>query len=120
MPRAARDRVVLATVAAIPALAVAAGGGCSKDAPLPSQVDSPNLAGKIPAIKRGVERMDPAVARQLVRDLSSADPVVRFFAIEGLRRLTDQTFGYVYYADDDQRKPAVQRWRQWLEETETE
>jgi hypothetical protein len=117
VPRAARDRFLVATLAAMPTLAVAA-GGCSKDTPLPSDVDSPYLAGKIPAIKRGVERMDPAVARQLVRDLNSADPAVRFFAIEGLRRMTDQTFGYVYYADDDQRKPAVQRWRQWMEEME--
>jgi len=109
-----------ATAAAAVALAcVAAACGCSRDVPAPRHVDTPDLTGKIPAIKSRVAANDRNVARQLVRDLGSGDPAVRFFAIEGLRRLADgQTFGYVHYADDDQRRPAVQKWRQWLDAME--
>lgn len=73
---------------------------------------------KIPAIKRAVREQDRSVVRQLVADLESDDPAVRFYAIKGLHELTGQDFGYRYYADEAERDPALQRWRQWLEEQE--
>jgi hypothetical protein len=50
----------------------------------------------------------------MVKDLESDDPAIRFYAIEGLRRITGQTFGFRYYEDEGQRQPAVDRWKQWL------
>ncbi|HLL89112.1 MAG TPA: hypothetical protein VK324_07395 [Tepidisphaeraceae bacterium] len=86
--------------------------GCfGRDAP--SLVsDDPGL--KIPAIKQAVQAKDLTAAPQLVSDLESDDPAVRLYAIQGLRRLSGDEFGYHYYADADARKPAVARWQAWL------
>ncbi len=79
-------------------------------------VSNPDPSGKIPAIKEAVEHNDLTVARQLVKDLDNDDPAVRFYAGQGLERLTGDSFGYEYYLDDQQRKPAIDRWKQWLAE----
>ena len=88
--------------------------GCSEPTG-PKTVASRNLAIKVPAIKDAVANKDMSAAAQLVSDLDSDDPAVRFYAIEGLERLTGQTFGYVYYDDRDARRPAVMKWRKWLD-----
>jgi len=80
----------------------------------PRSVSDPNPANKIPAIETAVDRHDTRAIPQLVKDLNNDDPAIRFYAIEGLRKLTGQDFGYRYYDDDDQRKPAVARWNRWL------
>jgi hypothetical protein len=78
-------------------------------------VSNPDPSVKIPAIKVAIRQNDLGAAEQLVKDLESDDPAVRFYAIEGLRRLTDQDLGYRYYEPEpEQRKPAVERWRGWL------
>lgn len=77
-------------------------------------MDNPDPSGKIPAIKDAVEARDLAAARQLIKDLESDDPAVRFFAIQGLQRLTGQTFGYRYFDDERARKPALEKWHAWL------
>lgn len=69
---------------------------------------------KIPAIASAVQNKDLRAAKQMVADLDSDDPAVRFYAIQGLQRLTGQTFDYSYYANDAARAPAVERWRVWL------
>lgn len=51
----------------------------------------------------------------MVKDLDSDDPAVRFYAIGGLKRLTGQTFGYHYYEDEQQRRPALEKWKAWLQ-----
>ena len=89
--------------------------GCA-DPPGPRTVHNPDLTVKVPVIKDAVERHDLSVAPQLVKDLDSDDPAVRFYAIEGLKRLTGQTFGYVYYDDAERRRAAVMKWRRWLDE----
>ena len=89
--------------------------GCSEPTG-PKTVASRNLAVKVPAIKDAVSEKDMSAAPQLVSDLDSDDPAVRFYAIEGLERLTGQTFGYVYYEERDARRPAVMKWRKWLDE----
>jgi len=94
-------------------IAIVAAGGC--DAPEgPRRADSRYLSQKIPAIKIAVDDKDSSVVPQLVHDLDSDDPAVRFYAIEGLQRLTGQTFDYLYYQDRETRRPAVMKWRQWL------
>jgi hypothetical protein len=80
----------------------------------PLVVTDPDPSVKIPAIKKAVRTRDRAAARQLVADLDSDDPAVRFYAINGLERMTGERFGYDYYADESQRQPAVGRWHDWL------
>jgi hypothetical protein len=90
-------------------------GACSAPRQ-PRVVTNPDASGKIPAIKRAVERKDLSAAAQLVKDLDSDDPAVRFYSIEGLQRLTGETFGYEFYNDEDQRSPAIKRWQAWLDD----
>jgi hypothetical protein len=80
----------------------------------PRTVSNPDLEEKIPAIEDASRKHDLSAAPELVKDLDSDDPAVRFYSICGLQGLTGETFGYRYYDSDDNRKPAVERWRQWL------
>lgn len=65
-------------------------------------------------MKRAVEQRKFSDLPQLVKDLDSDDPAVRFYSIASLQRLTGQTFDYHYYDDEVQRQPAINRWREWL------
>src|SRR2546423_11699436 len=80
--------------------------GCS--APRgPIEVTNPDPSGKIPAMKKAVREHDLKVVRQLVKDLDSDDPAVRLFPIHALHELTGQRYGYEYFADDFQPRPAL-------------
>jgi hypothetical protein len=76
--------------------------------------EDPDL--KIPAIRAAVRHADRSVIPHLIDDLENDDPAVRFYAIEGLYRLTGRTLDYHYYDGEQRRAEAVQRWRQWLAE----
>jgi hypothetical protein len=80
----------------------------------PMSVKNPDPAVKIPAIKLAVRQDNRSVAPQLVHDLDSDDAAVRFYAIQGLRRLTGNDLGYHFYEDKLDRQPAVERWKAWL------
>lgn len=87
-------------------------GGCfGREKPSLRSKD-PSL--KIPAIKMAVSAHDLDACAELIKDLDSDDPAVRFYAIEGLQRLTGESFGYRYYDDEIARKPAIAKWKQWL------
>jgi hypothetical protein len=88
--------------------------GCTAPRP-PLVVTDPDPSVKIPAYKKAVRKKDKAAIRQLVADLDSDDPAVRLYAVNALHRLTGETFEYRYFESEEQRKPAVQKWRQWLE-----
>jgi hypothetical protein len=93
-------------------------GGCfggGREAP---DIRSADPSLKIPAIKSAVQRQDMSVIGALIKDLESDDPAVRFYAIQGLQRLTGETFGYEYYAEADARRPALQQWQQWFDRSE--
>jgi hypothetical protein len=75
-----------------------------------------DVAFKAPAIKEAVAERQKKAVPQLVKDLDDDDAAVRFYAIEGLRRLTGRTFDYRYYDDAAARRPAVATWKQWLSE----
>jgi len=77
-------------------------------------VTSDDPAVKIPLIRKAVDSNDRSILPQLVRDLHSEDPAVRFYAIDGLRRLTGESFGYQWRDDEQARKPAVERWQQYI------
>ena len=92
----------------------AAAWGCHEPTG-PRTVNNEDLAVKIPAIKEAAAKKDLSAAPQLVQDLESDDAAVRLFAIMGLREMNGgEELGYVYYADHEQRKPAVAKWRRWL------
>src|SRR5205814_8852452 len=69
---------------------------------------------KIPAIKMAVGAHDLDACADLVKDLDSEDPAVRFYAIQGLHKLTGETFDYRYYDDEIARKASLARWKAWL------
>jgi hypothetical protein len=81
----------------------------------PRTVGNPDPSSKIPAIESAVATKDFSSVAQMVKDLDSDDPAVRFYAIGGLKRLTGQTFGYLYYDDEIQRRPALEKWKLWLQ-----
>ena len=88
--------------------------GCADNGP--RTVSNPDLEEMIPAIEDASRNHDLSVAPQLVKDLQSDDPAVRFYSIRGLWSLTGKTFGYRYYDSEDDRKIAVARWNHWLGE----
>jgi hypothetical protein len=89
-----------------------ASAGCSEPTG-PRVVANPDVAVKVPAIKEAVLERDRSEIPAMIDELNSDDPAVRLYAIEGLRRLTNETFGYRYYDDEERRKTAIHRWRAW-------
>lgn len=85
--------------------------GCSGYAG-PRSIVNPDPAVKIPAMRKAVDAKDTSVIPQLIKDLDSGDPAIRFYAIESLQRLTGQSHGYDWTQDDRHaRAPAIARWR---------
>lgn len=82
----------------------------------PLSVKNPDPSVKIPAIKQAVRQDNRSVLPLLVHDLDSDDPAVRFYAVQGLRRLTGADLGYRFYDDKLARQPSIERWRQWLKD----
>jgi hypothetical protein len=81
-------------------------------------VGHPDPSVKIRGMKKAAREHDEAAIRQLVKDLDSDDPAVRFYAIRSLSDLTKQDFGYRYYYDEDQRRESLGRWQDWLKQRE--
>lgn len=80
------------------------------------ELSHPDSMVKILTIKEisRQERGDQQTLAQLVAELDNRDPAVRMYAINALRNLVGESFGYRYYEDEVDRKPAVEKWRQWL------
>jgi len=89
-------------------------GGCAR--PTGRGLADDDASFKIPAIKSAVAAKDDKAIPQLVEDLESDDSAVRFYAIEGLRRLTGETFDYLFYDDEADRRGPVEKWKEWLSE----
>lgn len=85
----------------------------------PLRIDHPDPIVKIPAMKKAVREQDQRQTELLISDLDSDDAAVRMFAIEALQRLTGEDLGYRYWDGESDRRPAVQRWRAWLDEQTT-
>jgi hypothetical protein len=114
MPRRALVIAVNGLARAVAVVSLAgAGVGCGGPRDTPS-LRARDAHRKIPAIKQAVGEKDRDAIPHLVAGLENDDPAVRMYSIQGLRRLTGQTMGYRFYADDDARRDAVQRWKQWL------
>ena len=93
------------------AVSLAAACGCAPREP--RRIGAMDPTANIPAIQEAARDHDRAAIPQLVRQLESDDPAVRFYAIEALRKLTGKTFGYRFYDDPDERRPAVERWKRY-------
>jgi HEAT repeat protein len=97
------------------ALAVMLSGWCTGcDAPpIKPVLTDPDPSVKIPAIELAARQHDMSAIPTLINNLDSADPAIRFYANDALRKLTGQDFDYLFYADQDVRRPAVLRWKAW-------
>ena len=91
--------------------------GCSS--PDKPSLTSDDPALKIPAIRESARAHDEKAVAQLVKDLDSDDAAIRLYAIRGLKEITGKTLGYRYYDDENQRKPALERWKLWLKDRES-
>ncbi len=86
---------------------------CQDDrGPVSVRSHDPDL--KIVAIKRDLACPNHEQLAQLVEDLESDDPAIRFYSIQALQRVTRDDFGYLFYQDEDRRKPAVKKWQEWM------
>jgi hypothetical protein len=72
------------------------------------------IDANIPGMKRAGMTHDRSALPKLVESLDDDDPAVRMFAIVALEKFTRDRFGYEYYLDEEERKPSVARWREWL------
>lgn len=88
---------------------------CTAPRPAPNVAD-PDPQVNIAGIREMVARKDRSKLPALVDQLDSDDPAVRMYAIHALETFAGQRFGYEYYFDDEQRKPSLARWREWLKQ----
>jgi len=89
-----------------------AGCAAPREAPV---VGHPSPEVNIAAMRRAARDRDVTAAKSLVHELESDDPAVRFYAINALQRLTGERRGYEFFAPEEKRAEAVERWKQWLE-----
>ena len=80
-----------------------------------SDLDNPNPAVRLMAIKWAGDNKESSAIPQLVELLHDEDTSVRFFAIEALQRITGTNNGYDYKASPQLRAEAVDRWHEFLE-----
>jgi hypothetical protein len=112
MPHRAKSLTLIARCGVFAFAAVAFTTGC-----IPQQsksIGATDTLANIPAIQDAARDKDRHSIPALVTQLDSDDAAVRFYAITALYKLTNQTFEYRYYDDIDGRRPAVERWKQWL------
>lgn len=99
------------------ALAAAGCGGYSG----PRDISNDDPAIKIPAIVRAVRENDRSQVPRLVDELDNADPAVRFYAIEALRRLSGEDFDYDWTEDDRlERQRMIRPWREYVQKQSAE
>jgi hypothetical protein len=91
------------------------GLGCTAPESSPNIAD-PETAVKIAGIRQAVDHKDRRALPALVAELNNDDPAVRLFAIEALEKFAGERFGYEYYLDEEQRKPFLAKWQEWLKQ----
>jgi hypothetical protein len=99
--------------AALLVIVCASAWSCTAPRP-PLSIKNEDVDLKVLAIKKAVREKDRSAVADLVRELENDDAAVRFYAIWALENLTGQTFGFDYYQDEPLRRPAVQKWQEWL------
>lgn len=84
---------------------------CESDAGTRQRLGSINPLDRAQAAVRVAEQGDVGAVHRLVDLLEDPSDGVRMYAILALERLTGETYGYQYYANESQRAAAVERWR---------
>jgi HEAT repeat protein len=79
----------------------------------PGGFDSPVPAQRLDAITGAAESRNEDSIPELIRMLSSDDPLVRLAAIRSLERITGETHGYDHAAPSGERWEATRRWADW-------
>ena len=79
-----------------------------------ADLQSPDPTVRVMAIKWAGENKVSQAVPQLVDFLQHDDRSVRFYAIQGLQRITGTDNGYDYKANPKSRAAAVQRWRDFI------
>lgn len=72
--------------------------------------ESANPAARMYAIEQAARAGDRSAVRDLIEQLDSDDPGVRFLAISALERLSGETYGYRHYDPAVDRRDAIGRW----------
>lgn len=83
---------------------------CSGPRAIDGGFDSANPAARMYAIEYAARSDDRAATLQIVEQLDSDDPGVRFLAIGALQDMWGETFGYRYYDPPYLRADAIERW----------
>ncbi|MEM9066170.1 MAG: hypothetical protein AAGB51_11840 [Planctomycetota bacterium] len=106
MPTASRP---LATVASCLVLCLAA--GCFPGSDPSFTAASP--ADRVRAAERAGDTGDSTAVPYLINQLESDDAAARAAAVDALRELTGESFGYVWWGPETERREAARRWAAW-------
>ena len=107
-----RRRIAFRAALLLPA--IVAGSGCGSLTPrnFRSMVH-PAPVVRAGAVGLGDDRPDAVAIPAWIARLEDKDPVVRMAANESLKARTKQDFGFVAWAEPEQRGPAVAKWKAW-------
>lgn len=96
-------------------LMAAASAGCFGHQPLTEEQKMNSSAGveRTQAVLSVGERQDRSKIPTLINRLEDDDVAVRIAAINSLRSMTGQDFGYVAYDSEVKHRAAVVKWRAW-------
>jgi hypothetical protein len=95
------------------AFALACVSGCSLAPKGFGGIKKPEPLVRARAIPLGRNKSDEKVVPSLITSLDDKDAVVRMTASEELKKRSGQDFGYVPYAEPEERAPAVSKWNAW-------
>lgn len=95
------------------AFALSCASGCSLAPKGFRGIRKPEPLVRARAIPLGRNKPDDKVVPSLISSLDDKDAVVRMTASEELKKRSGQDFGFVPYAEPDERAPAVSRWKSW-------
>jgi len=104
--------IVTLAVCAIPAVPC----GCNANRPVRANIQSPDAAQRIRAIKNAADSGDVAAIPLIVDRLEDEDQAVQFFAILALERLTGKRLGYEVGQSSSERVAAIDRWRAYVDQ----
>jgi hypothetical protein len=95
-------------------VAVASSWGCGLVSRHFPKMQNPAPVVRARAIGQDDRRPNVQVVPALIGRLEDSDPVIRLAAHEELRRRTGRDFGFVPWANLEDRAAAIKRWRDWL------
>ena len=107
-----RSSTLFVLIAAV-GLATVALPGCSLAPKSFKAIRKPEPLVRARAIPLGRKLPEQKVVPGLIASLDDRDQVVRMTASEELKKRSGKDFGFIPYAEPEDRAPAVSRWRAW-------